>query len=297
MDQEFKARAGSEREAYKSIVNQVHAYLRRTSRTRHYWEIQRTEWKPTELFGGGELKAHVWIKDSKMTKNNLMKFIDSCVGNIARKIEDEFNESDQPRDKGGKFTSKGGEGRGGASKKTKAHEPPVEETEFEKSAKEELNGKKGNVITTSMEFTGDEEDAKQLAKKYGFDYKLKYPKGSPYATIEMTGDKDALRKYAVNEGFGSEEDAREFVPELFEESEEDDEGYMGVSKEELAEEEEYENARERARREKDDDRVTGPEDRDYMNEEDDDDAKNRQYMQMLKEKYPRIYRTIKSHGK
>lgn len=42
-----------------------------------------------------------------------MKFIDSCVGNIARKIEDEFNESDHPRDKGGKFTSKGGEGRGG----------------------------------------------------------------------------------------------------------------------------------------------------------------------------------------
>ena len=92
-----------------------------------------------------------------MTKNSLMKFIDSCVGNIARKIEDEFRESDHPRDKGGKFTSKGNE------------------------------------------------------------------------------------------------------------------GYMGVSKEELAEEEEYENARERARREKDDDRVTGPEDRDYMNEEEDDD--------------------------
>ena len=42
-----------------------------------------------------------------MIKNSLMKFIDSCVGNIARKIEDEFNESDHPRDKGGKFTSKG----------------------------------------------------------------------------------------------------------------------------------------------------------------------------------------------
>lgn len=47
-----------------------------------------------------------------MIKNSLMKFIDSCVGNIARKIEDEFRESDHPRDKGGKFTSKGGEGRG-----------------------------------------------------------------------------------------------------------------------------------------------------------------------------------------
>lgn len=134
MDQEFKARAGSEREAYKSIVNQVHAYLRRTSRTRHYWEIQRTEWKPTELFGGGELKAHVWIKDSKMTKNSVMKFIDSCIGNIARKIEDEFNESDHPRGKGGKFTSKGGEGKGGAKKEL------VPETETEKAAKEELKG-------------------------------------------------------------------------------------------------------------------------------------------------------------
>lgn len=37
------------------------------------------------------------------------KFIDSVVGDIARKIEDEFNESDHPRDDGGKFTSKGNE--------------------------------------------------------------------------------------------------------------------------------------------------------------------------------------------
>lgn len=51
-----------------------------------------------------------------MTKNALIKFIDSCVGNIARKIEDEFNESDHPRDKGGKFTSKGGGGSTKASK-------------------------------------------------------------------------------------------------------------------------------------------------------------------------------------
>lgn len=39
------------------------------------------------------------------------KYIDSVVGNIARKIEDEFNEKDHPRDKGGKFTSAGKEGR------------------------------------------------------------------------------------------------------------------------------------------------------------------------------------------
>ena len=39
------------------------------------------------------------------------KFIDSVVGNIARKIEDEFNENDHPRDKGGRFTSAGKESR------------------------------------------------------------------------------------------------------------------------------------------------------------------------------------------
>lgn len=44
-------------------------------------------------------------------KNDTMRFIDSCVGNIARKIEDEFNENDHPRDKGGKFTSAGKESR------------------------------------------------------------------------------------------------------------------------------------------------------------------------------------------
>lgn len=117
------------------------------------------------------------------------KFIDSCVGAIARKVQDEFDESKHPRDKGGKFSSKGGEGRGASAS---------EETDFEKEAKKEIGSGKNS---------------------------------------------------------GGE----------------DDEGYMGVSKEELAEEEEYENARERARREKDDDRVTGPEDRDYMNEEDDDE--------------------------
>ena len=59
------------------------------------------------------------------------KFIDSVVGNIARKIEDEFNEKDHPRDKGGKFTTKGGEGKGGAK-------DPIPETETEKAAKEEI---------------------------------------------------------------------------------------------------------------------------------------------------------------
>ena len=42
---------------------------------------------------------------------DIKKYIDSVVGNIARKIEDEFNEADHPRDKGGKFTSAGKESR------------------------------------------------------------------------------------------------------------------------------------------------------------------------------------------
>lgn len=52
-----------------------------------------------------------------MKKNSLMRYIDSCVSNIARKIQDEFDESKHPRDKGGKFTSKGNEGRGDGGKR------------------------------------------------------------------------------------------------------------------------------------------------------------------------------------
>ena len=47
--------------------------------------------------------------------NTFMKFIDSCVDAIARKVQDEFDENKHPRDKGGKFTSKGNEGRGGGA--------------------------------------------------------------------------------------------------------------------------------------------------------------------------------------
>lgn len=67
MELNFNAKAGSRDEAYKSIVNQVHAYLRRTSRTNRNWDIQNTEWKQTELFGGGVMKAHVWIQDASHT--------------------------------------------------------------------------------------------------------------------------------------------------------------------------------------------------------------------------------------
>ena len=112
MDVNFKAKANSRQEALNSIKNQITGYLRRKGMSNRYAEIQSTEWKVTELFGGGEMTAHVYIKDVKMSYRN---FIDSVIGNIARKIEDEFNENDHPRDKGGKFTTKGGEGKGSNS--------------------------------------------------------------------------------------------------------------------------------------------------------------------------------------
>lgn len=71
---------------------------------------------------------------------DIKKYIDSVVGNIARKIEDEFNENDHPRDKGGKFTSKGGEGKGGAKEERNL----VPETSKEKEAKEELASTKSD---------------------------------------------------------------------------------------------------------------------------------------------------------
>lgn len=154
--------------------------------------------------------------------NTFTKFIDSCVGAIARKVQDEFDESKHPRDKGGKFSSKGGEGRGAGT------------SEYDGMDRDE------------MEQLRSEAMRKQEREKAGSDKFHEYQK----QISELTK--------LINRAKKSEED--------------DDEGYMGLSKEELAEEEEYENARERARREKDDDRVTGPEDRDYMNEEDDGDA-------------------------
>lgn len=124
-----------------------------------------------------KIKLRMGYKDAKMNKYN--KFIDSVIGNIARKIEDEFNENDHPRDKGGKFTTKGGEGKGGAKeergegglhhagkdvekfgenlkkkregviKKQKERRgfSELEETETEKAAKEELGSTKSDEET------------------------------------------------------------------------------------------------------------------------------------------------------
>lgn len=208
--------------------------------------------------------------------NTFTKFIDSCVGAIARKVQDEFDESKHPRDKGGRFSSKGGEGRGGSTKASKGSSNSNEELIQVKraataarrfkssgidlaSAMEDLDIPTEGVPEKYLEsvFEGSlSEDPKLLRKAE--DYIERYESGE----LEKEADRS-----------GSEED-------------DDDEGYMGLSKEELAEEEEYENARERARREKDDDRVTGPEDWDYMNEEDDDGVPSlEQYKENVRENF------------
>lgn len=107
--------------------------------------------------------------------NTFTKFIDSCVGAIARKVQDEFDESKHPRDKGGRFSSKGGEGRG----------------------------------------EGGLHHAGEDVEKYGED---------PYTYIELSGDNEKVKNFIVEEGFdGDKEEAREYVPEAFEGSK-DDEG-------------------------------------------------------------------------
>lgn len=63
---------------------------------------------------GAVYAAKSSIKSFGNLYDSACSYMDSVIGNIARKIEDEFNENDHPRDKGGKFTSKGGEGKGGS---------------------------------------------------------------------------------------------------------------------------------------------------------------------------------------
>lgn len=133
-----------------------------------------------------------------MIKNSLMKFIDSCVGNIARKIEDEFRESDHPRDKGGKFTSKGNEGRGGGKK--------------DKSS----SGKPMNI---SVSAGGDTEGLEAEAEKYGVKAELGESSHGE-TSVKLSGSKEDIRRYLEEKFYGSEEEAREFSPEAYEESEE-----------------------------------------------------------------------------
>lgn len=111
---------------------------------------------------------------------NYKKFIDSVVGNIARKIEDEFNENDHPRDKGGKFTTKGGEGKGGKKEDPKKKKELLPETETEKAAKEELNESSGGnkkLASKLKEIASDGfSDYPEMAKDFLKTMGVKLPK-------------------------------------------------------------------------------------------------------------------------
>ena len=211
--------------------------------------------------------------------NTFTKFIDSCVGAIARKVQDEFDESKHPRDKGGKFTSKGNEGRGGGA----------DDDEFVRQwARKEALEKGRDLSEVDKKFFTNEPKSKVPKRKYDSDEE-------ELVSVSLNrGDSESAIVRALEALGYDESSAQELIGRVKSSSSiaakkeigsgkesgsegDDDEGYMGLSKEELAEEEEYENARERARREKDDDRVTGPEDRDYMNEEDDDDPYEQDY--------------------
>lgn len=97
------------------------------------------------------------------------KFIDSCVGNIARKIEDEFNESDHPRDKGGKFTSKGGEGRGGA----REYVPELfEEDDEDFESEESESGVEDIQESLRRNVASSVEDLLEYTKDDGYDAEL-----------------------------------------------------------------------------------------------------------------------------
>ena len=113
-----------------------------------------------------------------MIKNSIMKFIDSCVGNIARKIEDEFKENDHPRDKSGKFTSKGGEGRGGGKEEKLRIQPSEEQDDDEgtensaakdvKSVRSALDEELFELATTSE----SEEEFKSKVKRRFDQYRM-----------------------------------------------------------------------------------------------------------------------------
>lgn len=228
-----------------------------------------------------------------MIKNSLMKFIDSCVGNIARKIEDEFRESDHPRDKGGKFTSKGNEGRGGGkqekSSSRKTSNGRGDDWMSESYEKEQLStGNEG--IDLENELMG-EDDTRTGAMKQAEHYKntLNKPyleRVSPELAKEARTKihqalEDDIRQIAENsadkEEFKINLDAflEDYVQDDMADTDEramDNFGYDKETVHAVAEEMKGEiDSIADDFFEEDNDSVTGPEDRDYMNEEEEDD--------------------------
>lgn len=223
-----------------------------------------------------------------MIKNSLMRFIDSCVGNIARKIEDEFRESDHPRDKGGKFTSKGGEGRGGEKKEKLVRTHKAGNITPERAdalneaavALEEQGVPKQKILKMSNE--GDLEGMQKLLKSKGSSERRNKPVKAS-AALKDTMDDD-LRQ--ISEEADSREEFLEnaksyledyllgdladgdYAEENFEMSSDDVEAYV----KDYIESGKLDKLAADYYEEDEDTSVTGPEDRDYMNEEDDDDS-------------------------
>lgn len=222
-----------------------------------------------------------------MVKNSVMRFIDSCVGNIARKIEDEFDESKHPRDKGGKFTSKGGEGRGGGKeeKLVRTHKAgnitPERADALNEAAValEEAGVPKQKILKMSNE--GDLEGMQKLLESKRSSERKNTPvKASE--TLKDTMDDD-LRQISENADSKEEflENAKsyledyllgdladgDYAEENFEMSSEDVEAYV----KDYIESGKLDKLADDYYEEDDDTSVTGPDDQDYMNEEDEDD--------------------------
>lgn len=239
--------------------------------------------------------------------NKWIKFIDSCVGNVARKIQDEFDESKHPRDKGGKFTSKGGESRGGKEEKLvhthKAGDITPERADALNEAAvalEEAGVPKQKILKMSNE--GDLEGMQKLLESKGSsERRSKSVKASKALKDTMDDDlrqiseeadsreeflenaKSYLEDYLLDdladgdyaeENFEmSSDDVEAYVNDYIEsgklekvadryygkgeysksaEEVDEDEGYMGMSKKELqeeaAEEDEWENRKDKMRR-------------------------------------------------
>lgn len=199
----------------------------------------------------------VRIEDNKM--NKWTKFIDSCVGNIARKIQDEFDESKHPRDKGGKFTSKGGEGRGGG-KEEKLPESKGSSERKNKPVKAStaLKDTMDDDLRQISENADSKEEFLENAKSYLEDYLLGDLADGDYAeeNFEMSSeDVEAYVNDYIESGKLEKVADRYYGKGEYSKSAEEvdeDEGYMGMSKKELqeeaAEEDEWENRKDKMRR-------------------------------------------------
>lgn len=137
--------------------------------------------------------------------NTFTKFIDSCVGAIARKVQDEFDESKHPRDKGGKFSSKGGEGRGaGTSEYDGMDRDEMEQLRSEAMRKQERE-KAG-----SDKFHEYQKQISELTKHIN---RAKKSEGDPLPDTDF--EKEAKKELESGKEYGSEGESEDnVVPSL-----------------------------------------------------------------------------------